>query len=106
MLSLIAAYALDEYSRKVIGKDNKLLWHSKTDLRRFREYTSKHPIIMGRKTFESIGRCLPDRDNIILSSNTEYTVEGASVFYDLNTALKFAQELSPEVFVIGGENLY
>lgn len=106
MLSLIAAYANDQQRRRVIGRDNKLPWHHPADLHRFREHTLKNCVIMGRKTHESIGRVLPGRDNVIITHRSEYKVPGAFVFEDLDQAIKFACDRVPEVFIIGGAEIY
>ncbi|MGL5115037.1 MAG: dihydrofolate reductase, partial [Beijerinckiaceae bacterium] len=66
----------------VIGADNRLLWRLKTDLRHFRELTMGKPVVMGRKTFESIGRPLPGRDNIIVTRDRAFVAEGAHVVHD------------------------
>ena len=98
-LSLIVAMTED----RVIGKDNSLPWHLPEDLKRFRKITHGHPIIMGRRTFESIGRVLPERKNIIVSRNTDYRVVGAHIASSLEAAKKLAGE--EEVFVIGGAKI-
>ena len=106
ILSIIAAYAKDEYGARVIGKDNKTPWHFPHDLDRFKEYTTDCAIIMGRKTHESIGRILPRRDNIIVTRQEDYVVPGAFVFNDLDDAIQFARLRHSEAFVIGGQQLY
>ena len=106
LLSLIAAYAKDKNGRRVIGKDNQIPWHRPHDLRRFREYTSGNAVIMGRKTYESIGRVLPNRDNIVLTHQVDYEVPGAYVFTDLDSAIRFASVRNYEAFIIGGQELY
>jgi len=106
LLSMIVAYAENEKGEQVIGKDNALPWDIKKDMVWFREQTSGSVVVMGRKTYESIGRTLPNRDNIILSSDPEYKVEGAYTFTDLDAALEFANVQNHEVFIIGGESLY
>ena len=106
ILSMIVAYAKNENGDQVIGKDNTLPWKIKEDMVWFREQTARNAIVMGRKTHESIGRVLPNRDNIILSSDPEYKVEGAHTFTNLESALKFANHRNCEVFIIGGESLY
>jgi len=106
MLSLIAAYATDQQRRRVIGRDNKLPWHHPADLHRFREHTLKSCVIMGRKTHESIGRVLPGRDNFIITRQEDYKVPGAFIFTNLDAAIKEACSRVPEVFIIGGEDLY
>lgn len=84
MISLIAAIG----KNRELGKDNKLLWHLPEDLKRFKELTNGHPIIMGRKTFESIGRILPNRLNIVITRDTDYKVDGAVVVNSLDEALR------------------
>ncbi len=101
MLSIIVAAA----ENGVIGCDGQLPWHISADLRRFRKLTTGHSIIMGRKTYISIGRPLPERRSIVLSRNLEYTAEGVEVVADFNEALKYTRDES-EVFVIGGGHLY
>lgn len=80
-------------------------WHLSADLKKFKKITMDHPIIMGRKTFESIGRPLPGRQNIIISRNPDYQQEGCQVFNNLDNALQSCAE-NDEVFVIGGATLY
>jgi len=106
LLSIIVAYARDKEGRFVIGKDNAIPWHLPHDLIRFREHTKGHAVIMGRKTFESIGKPLPKRDNIIITRQENYEVPGAQVFSDLQEALDFAAPKHSEVFIIGGQELY
>lgn len=106
MLSIIVAYSKDPQQRLVIGRDNTLPWHSKKDLTRFREYTSGHPIIMGRKTFESVGRPLPRRENIVVTHQKNFQHPGVLIFHDIETAIRNATAKSSEVFVIGGQQIY
>lgn len=103
-VSAIAAMS----SNRVIGKDNKLPWKIPEDMKRFRTITSGNPVIMGRKTYESIGKPLPGRQNIILSTQTDYKVEGALVFQGINQALAYCENNfeDKEVFIIGGEQIY
>ena len=104
MLSLIAAVARN----RVIGKDNQLLWHLPGDMRHFRETTRGKPVIMGRKTWESLPekfRPLPGRLNIVVSRNPGYVAPGATLAASLEDALKQVKD-ADEVFVIGGANLY
>ena len=105
--SIIVAYA----SNYVIGKDGKLPWHIPADLKYFKELTYGSPIIMGRKTFESIGRPLPGRHNIIITRNTEYTFDSCVVVFDIEGALKEANNFAKEndrddIFIIGGAEIY
>ena len=91
----------------VIGRDNQLLWRLPDDLKRFKQLTLGHPMIMGRKTFESIGRPLPGRTSIIVTRSPEYRVEGTLVAHSLEEALAVAGELdTEEVFIIGGGEIY
>jgi Dihydrofolate reductase len=89
-----------------IGEGNRLLWNLPADLRHFRALTAGKPVLMGRKTFESIGRLLPDRKNIILSQNPDYRILGAEVVHSFEAAVHLARNFSREVFVIGGEQIY
>ncbi len=106
LLSIIVAYARDKEGRYVIGKDNAIPWHLPRDLVRFRELTTGHAVVMGRKTFDSIGKPLPRRDNIIITHQKNYEVPGAQVFNDLQEALDFVAPIHSEVFIIGGQELY
>ena len=101
-ISLIVAMA----SNRVIGLNNQMPWHLSADLKKFKKITMGSPILMGRKTHESIGKPLPGRTNIILSKNQEYRQGGCLVFNDLETALKKGCESAEEIFVIGGSDLY
>ena len=100
-LALIAAVA----QNGVIGVDNRLPWRLPDDLRRFRTLTSGHSIIMGRKTWESIGKPLPDRQNIVVTRQRGFLAPGAEVVASLESAIAAASMPEP-VFVIGGEMLY
>jgi dihydrofolate reductase len=101
-ISLIAAMA----NNRVIGLNNQMPWHLSADLKKFKKITLGSPIVMGRKTHESIGRPLPGRVNIIVSRNPGYRQEGCLVFNDLETALTSACKIAGEVFIIGGSDLY
>lgn len=92
----------------VIGRDNALPWHLPEDLRYFRRVTLNKPVIMGRKTFESIGRPLPERHNIVISRDRAFTAPGADVVRSVGEALALAERLagSGEVVVIGGAAIY
>ena len=100
-LSLIVAFA----NNQVIGINNTLPWHLPEDLKRFRALTMGHYIIMGRKTFESLGRLLPGRTTIIVTRNKDYIVEGALIAHSLQAALMLCASDS-EPFLIGGAELY
>jgi len=93
-------------SNRVIGLDNKMPWHLSADLKKFKSITMGSPILMGRKTYESIGRPLPGRTNMIISRNLDYQQDGCLVFNDLKTAFKKAAENTDEIFIIGGSDLY
>lgn len=105
-LALICAMARN----RVIGRGNTLPWHLPADMKHFRELTTGHVLLMGRKTFESLGRPLPNRTNIVITGQRAFAAEGALVAHSLNQALAIAATHvapgKPEVFVIGGETLY
>ncbi len=101
MISMIVA--ADE--NNVIGKDNDLIWHLPDDLRFFKQKTSGHAIIMGRKTFESVGKPLPNRTNIIITRDKLFRADGCQVVHSLEEALKLTEE-EEEVFIVGGEQIY
>jgi dihydrofolate reductase len=103
MLSIIVAAA----QNNVIGNQNKLIWHISEDLQYFKKLTLEHVVIMGRKTFESIGRPLPKRCNIVISGNVSYRTEGCIVARSLDEATAFAKSYnSGEAFIIGGGSIY
>lgn len=89
----------------VIGRDNGLPWRLKADLAHFKTVTSGHPIVMGRKTWESIGRPLPGRRNLVVTRNAAYAAPGAEVFASPVDAIR-AAAMADKVFVIGGSQLY
>jgi dihydrofolate reductase len=92
-------------SNHVIGKNNQLPWKISADLQFFKKVTLGYPIIMGRKTWESIGRPLPGRRNIVVSRNSEYQAKGAELVLSLDEALQSLREFE-RVFVIGGQQLF
>ena len=100
-LSLIVAMS----ENRVIGRDGNIPWHVSSDLKRFKKITIGHPMIMGRKTWESLGKSLPGRTSIVLTRNADYEAEGASVVHDLDAAIAQAPQ-SDEVFVVGGADIY
>jgi dihydrofolate reductase len=102
ILSLIAATG----KNGELGKDNKLLWNLPSDMKHFREMTSGHPVIMGRKTFESIGHPLPKRRNIIITRDTTYTHEGVEIVHSTEQALSLFTNSDEEIFCIGGAEIY
>jgi dihydrofolate reductase len=106
-LSCIVAVA----ANGVIGKENKLPWHIPEDLKWFKENTMGKPMIMGRKTFESLGRLLPGRPHIVVSRDENYGVEGIYLASSTDKAIELAENLAgelgvDEIMVIGGENIY
>lgn len=103
MLSIIVAIA----NQNVIGKDNKLIWHLPEDLKHFKEITTGHKIIMGRKTFESLGTILPNRKHIILCNDMQMNIENENVeiLDDISKLDKYINS-EEECFVIGGATIY
>lgn len=94
-------------SNRGIGKDNQLLFKIPEDFKRMKELTFGHPIIMGRKTFESIGRVLSGRTNIIITSDTTYEVPGAIIVHSLEEAIKVGKEKDgKEIFIFGGARVF
>lgn len=102
MITLVVAKS----DNQVIGRDNQLIWKLSSDLKRFKQLTSGHPIIMGRKTFESIGKALPNRRNIVITKNKNWNSEGIEVVHSLEEALKKAKSLDSTIFIIGGGTIY
>jgi dihydrofolate reductase len=100
MISIIVAAA----ENNVIGNNNNLIWHLPADLKFFKETTNGNSIIMGRKTYESIGRPLPNRQNIIITRNTELQIDGVTIVNTLEEALEVAE--SEEKFICGGGQIY
>ena len=89
----------------VIGRDNGLPWHLPEDLKRFKRLTMGKPMVMGRRTFESIGKPLPGRQNIVVTRDTNYRRDGVTVVHDVDGALRAAGDV-PEIMVIGGAELF
>lgn len=103
VISIIAAIG----SNKELGKDNKLLWHIPEDFKRFKELTTGHPVIMGRKTFESIGKPLPQRTNIIITRDKNFQQKNCLVVHSLDEAINIAKTKDDkEIFIIGGGQIY
>ncbi|MEJ2059907.1 MAG: type 3 dihydrofolate reductase [Gammaproteobacteria bacterium] len=101
MLTLVVAMAHD----RVIGRDNEMPWHLPADLKHFKSITLGKPVVMGRRTYESIGRPLPGRLNIVITRDHGYEAPGCTVVASLDAALAAAGD-AQEVMVIGGANLY
>lgn len=100
MITLIAAIA----NNNALGKDNDLIWHLPADLKRFKKVTSGHHILMGRNTFESIGKPLPNRTSVIITRNNEYVKEGCLIANSVEEAIELVDEKS--VFILGGAQIY
>jgi dihydrofolate reductase len=100
-VSIIVAMA----SNQAIGLNNKMPWHLSADLKKFKQITMGFPILMGRKTYDSIGVPLPGRDSLIISRNPEYKQEGCLVFNSVEDAISACQN-HDEIFIIGGASLY
>ena len=102
MISLIVVHDLN----RVIGQDNKMPWHIPNELAYFKEKTMGKAIVMGRSTFESIGRPLPGRLNIVITRNNSYRAEGVTVVHSIEEAIKVANKHHEDVMVIGGEQIF
>lgn len=102
MISLMVAHD----PNRIIGKDNKLPWHIPEDLAYFKKHTVGKGIVMGRNTYESIGRPLPKRRNIVVTRNENYALEGADIVHNLEDAVRLAEEMHEEVMIIGGEEIF
>ncbi|MFY7811933.1 MAG: dihydrofolate reductase [Flavobacterium sp.] len=100
MITLIAAIG----TNNELGKNNELLWHLPKDFKRFKELTSHHTIIMGRKTFESLPGILPNRKHIIISRNKNLEILDTTIVYSLNEALEITK--NENIFIIGGGQIY
>lgn len=110
-VSIVVAMGAGRLHNHVIGADNKLLWHIPDDLRRFKELTLGHPVIMGRKTFESIvsslGKALPGRTNIVVTGDPDWKFDGTIVAHSLEEALAGAKKIDgEEIFIGGGSQIY
>lgn len=100
-LSIVVAIS----ANNAIGKNNQLLWHLPADLKHFKAITSGHPIIMGRKTYDSIGRPLPNRRNIVITRQTDLTIPNVELVNSLQEAILLCDK-EKEVFIIGGAEIY
>ncbi|MFS0656731.1 type 3 dihydrofolate reductase [Bacillus sp. 179-C3.3 HS] len=101
MISMIVATGND----RVIGLDNQMPWHLPADLTYFKKVTSGHTIVMGRKTFESIGRALPHRRNVVLTTSPTFQAEGCDIVHSIEDILSLVSN-EQELFIIGGSKLY
>ena len=102
MVTIIAAIA----ANNALGKDNQLIWHLPADLKRFKKTTLNHAVIMGRKTYESLGKPLPNRTNILITRDKNYKAEGCLVVNSVKEALKAAAEVDENPFILGGAEIY
>lgn len=93
-------------ANNALGKDNQLIWHLPADLKRFKKMTLNHMVIMGRKTYESLGKPLPNRTNIIITRDKNYKVEGCVVVNSLKEALEAAVKENENPFILGGAEIY
>jgi dihydrofolate reductase len=102
-LSIIVAIS----ANNVIGTDNQLPWHLPADLQYFKSLTVDHPILMGRKTYDSIGRPLPKRTNIVITRDQSFHHDGLQIAHSIDQAIDFCREKNyDEVFIIGGDTIY
>lgn len=101
MITIIAAIAYNN----ALGKDNKLIWHLPSDLKRFKKETLNHSIIMGRKTFESLKKALPNRKNIVITRNPDYNAKGCVVVNSFQAALELVKN-EENSFIMGGAQIY
>ncbi len=100
MITIIAAIA----KNNALGKDNDLIWHLPADLKRFKKVTSRHHILMGRNTFESIGKPLPNRTSVIITRNQDYFKDGCLIANSIEEALEISKD--DDTFIIGGAQIY
>jgi len=102
-ISIIAALG----ENRVIGKDGKIPWHIREDFKRFKRITTGHVVVVGQRTFESIGKPLPERTSIVVSNDQNFIAPGCVVCHSFEEAIRKAKELEPkEVFIIGGGQIY
>ena len=101
MITIIAAIA----ENNALGKDNKLIWHISADLKRFKKVTSNHHVIMGRKTYESLGKPLPNRTNIVITRNSSFKANGCVVVNSLDEAINASKE-DNNPYILGGAEIY
>jgi dihydrofolate reductase len=102
MIAIVVAVA----ENNVIGKDNQLIWHLPADLRFFKNLTMGHPILMGRKTYESIGKPLPGRTTVIITRQQDFEATGCIVVNSIDEAIAEAQTIDQDVYIIGGAEIY
>jgi dihydrofolate reductase len=102
MISIICAVA----KNRAIGRNNQLLWHLPDDLKHFKKITTGHTVIMGQKTYESIGQPLPNRKNIVVTRDKDFQADGCVICHSLEDVLKKNKASAEEVFIIGGGEIY
>lgn len=102
MICIIAATS----KNNALGKENKLLWHLPKDFKFFKDTTFGHPIIMGRKTFESLPKALPGRTNIVVTGDRNYAKEGAVIVHSIEDAIKIGRSEDKDIFICGGGQIY
>lgn len=102
MISLIAAIG----KNNELGKGNTLLWHMSADMKHFKDTTALHTVVMGRKTFESLGKPLPNRRNIVITRDANYKQKGVEIAHSLAGALDIVEDKNEEIFIIGGAEIY
>ena len=102
MITIIAAIG----NHRELGKNNDLIWHLPNDLKRFKKVTSNHCVIMGRKTFESLGKPLPNRTNIIITRNRNFNAEGCVIVNSLDDAIRAATKVDNNPYILGGAEIY
>ena len=101
MINIVVAKA----SNNVIGAKNDLIWHLPNDLKHFKSLTSGHPIIMGRKTFESVGRPLPNRTNIVVTRDQNWNAEDIEIASSLQKAIEAAKKIDDDIYILGGRRI-
>ncbi|WP_196890857.1 dihydrofolate reductase [Aureivirga marina] len=102
MITLIAAIG----KNNELGKDNQLIWKLSTDLKRFKNLTTGHVVIMGRKTYESMNKPLPNRTNIVITRNPNFKAEGCIIVSNIEEALKEAEKYDENPYIVGGGEIY
>lgn len=102
MITLVVA----KNENNVIGDDNQLIWHLPNDLKHFKKITTGHPILMGRLTYESIGKPLLNRTNIVITRNKNWSADGVVVTHSLQEAIKAGHDIDEEIFIIGGGKIF
>lgn len=106
-INMIISIVVAVSKNNVIGKDNQLLWKLSDDLKRFKKLTTNHCIVMGRKTYDSIGKALPNRTNIIITKNKNFHVDDAIVLHNIQDIIEYAKSKNEtELFIIGGGEIY